>query len=130
MRLEKVTRETPEISEYVNFSFYDWCWYKENASMGEMKLGRWLGISHQTDSLMSFWVLTPSCRVVSRTSVQRVTQLEMSEEATQKRTAAFDKSIILWLCDHAHTLEEDGKVEPFDWSTHPFGDDPRLPGGV
>ena len=47
----------------------------------------------------------------------------MDEEATQKRTAAFDKSIKLRLRDHAHTLEEDGKVEPFDWSTHPFRDD-------
>ena len=75
---------------------------------------------------MSLWVLTPSCRVVSRTSVQRVAHLEMDEEATQKRTAAFDKSIKLRLCDHAHTLEEDEKVEPFDWSTHPFGDDPDF----
>ena len=62
--LEKVTGETPEISEYVDFSFYDWCWYKENAGMGEMKLDRWLGVSHPTGSLMSFWVLTPSCKVV------------------------------------------------------------------
>ena len=37
--LEKVTGETPEISEYVDFSFYDWSWYKENASIGETKLG-------------------------------------------------------------------------------------------
>ena len=50
----------------------------------------------------------------------------MDEEATQKRTAAFDKSIKLRLRDHAHTLEEDGKVESFDWSTHPFGDDPDF----
>ena len=50
----------------------------------------------------------------------------MGEDATQKRTAAFDESIKLRLRDHAHTLEEDGKVEPFDWSTHPFGDDPNF----
>ena len=47
----------------------------------------------------------------------------MDEEATLKRTAVFDESIKLRLCDHAHTLEEDGKVKPFDWSTYPFGDD-------
>ena len=68
--LEKVTGETPEILEYIDFSFYDWCWYKENAGIGEMKLGRWLGVSHRTGSLMSFWVLTPTCKVVSRTLVQ------------------------------------------------------------
>ena len=50
----------------------------------------------------------------------------MGEEATQKRTAAFDETIKLRLRDHAHTLEADGKVEPFNWSTHPFGDDPYF----
>ena len=50
----------------------------------------------------------------------------MDEEATQKRTAVFDESVKLRLHDHAHTLEENGKVEPFDWSTHPFGDDPDF----
>ena len=50
----------------------------------------------------------------------------MNEEATQKRTVAFDNSIKLRLRDHAHTLEKDGKVEPFYWSTHPFGDDPDF----
>ena len=25
--LEKVMGETPEISEYIDFGFYDWCWY-------------------------------------------------------------------------------------------------------
>ena len=44
----------------------------------------------------------------------------------RKRTVAFDETIKLRLRDHAHTLEEDGKVEPLDWSTHPFGDDPDF----
>ena len=30
------------------------------------------------------------------------------------------------LCDHTHTLEEDGKVDSFYWSTHPFVDDPDF----
>ena len=50
----------------------------------------------------------------------------MGEEATQKRTVAFDETIKVRLRDHAHTLEEDGKVEPLDRSPHPFGDDPDF----
>jgi hypothetical protein len=26
--LEELTGETPDISEYLDFGFYDWCWYK------------------------------------------------------------------------------------------------------
>ena len=51
--LEQPTGETPEISEYLDFTFYDWCWYNDNAGLGETKLGRWLGVSHRVGSLMS-----------------------------------------------------------------------------
>ena len=30
--LERVTGDTVDISEYLDFGFYDWCWYHENAS--------------------------------------------------------------------------------------------------
>ena len=124
--LEKVTGETPEISEYIDFEFYDSCWYKENAGMGETKMGRWLGVSHKTGSLMSFWVLTPSCRVVSRTSVQRITNLELQEETNKRQMTTFDDAVKEYLRDYNHVLNDGGKSEPYNWSTHPFEDDPDF----
>ena len=38
--LEMVTGETPDISKYLDLGFYDWCWYHENAGLGELKLDR------------------------------------------------------------------------------------------
>ena len=67
--LEQLTGETPEISEYLDFTFYDWCWYIDNARLGEMKLGRWLGVSHCVCSSMSYWILTQKGNVISRTMV-------------------------------------------------------------
>ena len=52
--LEQLTGETPEISEYLDFTFYDWCWYNNNGGLEETKLGRWLGVSHRVGSLMSY----------------------------------------------------------------------------
>ena len=124
--LEKVTGETPEISEYTDFGFYDPCWYKENASMGETKMGRWLGVSHKTGSLMSSWILTPSCRVVSRTSVQRIMNLELQEETNKRKLTAFDDAVKGYLRDYNHVLNDGSKSEPYDWSTHPFDDDPDF----
>ena len=37
--LEQLTGETPEILEYLDSTFYDWCWYNANAGLGETKLG-------------------------------------------------------------------------------------------
>ena len=68
-----LTRETPDISEYTDFSFYDWVKYRSNAGLGEVTIGKWLGVSHKIGQLMSFWILTPECKVISCTTVQRLT---------------------------------------------------------
>jgi hypothetical protein len=92
--IEAIQCETPDISEYLDFGFYDWVWFKRDAGIGEIELGKWIGVSKSTGSLMSYYVL-PITRVpVSRTTVQRVTELEKQTEASnQQRIAAFDKVI-------------------------------------
>ena len=73
--LEALTRETPDISQYLDFGFYDRVWFKEDAVLGETKLARFLGVSHQVGYLMSYCVLPDSGIPMSRTTVQRVTNL-------------------------------------------------------
>ena len=91
--MELLTGETPEISEYLDFGWYDRVWYKEDAGLGETKLGRFLGTSHKVISLMSHWVLPKNGIPISRTTVQRVTYLEMQTDANKKRFDHYDKSI-------------------------------------
>ena len=71
--LEIITGETPDISKYIDFGFYDWVSYRTNAGLGEESLGKWLGVSHKVGQLMSYWILTISGHVISATTVQRVT---------------------------------------------------------
>jgi hypothetical protein len=56
--LERATGETVNISEYCDFGFYDSVRFRENAGLGETKLGKWLGVSHRVGTMMSFWVIT------------------------------------------------------------------------
>jgi hypothetical protein len=91
--MEALTGETPDISEYLDFGFYDLVWYKENAGLGEIQLGRFLDVSHSTGSLMSYYVLPSSGIPVSRTTVQRMTELEKSTEANKKRIIEYDAAI-------------------------------------
>ena len=37
--IEIITGETPDISEYLDFEFYDWVLYRGNAGLGEVELG-------------------------------------------------------------------------------------------
>ena len=52
--LQAVTGETVDISEYLDFGFYDRIWYHDNAGLGEPKPGRWLGVSRNVGGLLKF----------------------------------------------------------------------------
>ena len=124
--LERVTGDTVDISEYLDFDFYDWCWYHENTGLGPTKLGRWLGVAHKVGGLMSYWVLTVNFTVIARTTVQRVTSLEIQQGHMKERTQAFDKAIRAKIKDSDHVILEGGKTLPHDWTDHPFEDDPDF----
>ena len=115
--LEVVSGETPDISEYLDFGFYDKVSYRENAGLGETKHGRWLGVSHKTGSLMCYWVLTAQCTVISRTSVQRVTSLELQTDEQKERFKEFDAGIKLRLNEDELPLDGD-KAKPEDWAAY------------
>ncbi|KAI2495086.1 Reverse transcriptase (RNA-dependent DNA polymerase) [Fragilaria crotonensis] len=122
--LEQITGETVDISEYLDFGFYDWVWYRENAGLGETKVGRWLGVSHRIGTLMSFWVLSSSGKVLSRTTVQRMTQLEMQLEENKTRMKDFSEQLTERIVGGNDIVAEDenGNVilEIDDWDNPAF----------
>jgi hypothetical protein len=91
--MEEVTDETPNISEYLDFGFYDWIWYKDNAGLGENKIGRWLGVAHRVGNLMSFWILSVTGHVISHTTVQCVTNLELSTDEVKAKCKDHEQQV-------------------------------------
>jgi hypothetical protein len=88
--LEEVTGETVHISEYLDFGFYDHLSFKENAGLGATQIGRWLGVSHRVGGLMLYWVLTMQGTVISRTTVQKVTNLKKETDEVKANISEFD----------------------------------------
>ena len=91
--MEALNCETPDISQYMGFVFYDWVRSKEDAGLGDTKLGRFLGVSHNIGSFMSYWVLPASVIPMPRTTVQRVTNIESQTEQQKKRFEVYDTTI-------------------------------------
>jgi hypothetical protein len=120
--LERVTGETVNISEYLDFGFYDWVWYRENASLGVTKLGRWLGVSHRIGTLMSFWVIASNGKVLSRTTVQRVTNLELQVAENKEKCKAFTDTLTERLGENDIIMRNnDGDlILPDDWDDPSF----------
>ena len=52
--LELISGETPEISEYLDFGFYERVWFRGYAGLGPTKLGRFLGASGTVGYLLSY----------------------------------------------------------------------------
>ena len=91
--LQNVTGETIDISEYLDFSLYDPVWYKDNAGTTPIKPGRWLGVADRTGRLMCYQVLTQAGTVVARSTVQRVTILELSTSSVKDTFRIFDEKV-------------------------------------
>ena len=113
--LTVVTGETVDISEYLDFGFYDMVWYKDNSGLSPSQPGRWLGVSHRTGRLMCYHILTQRGTVVSRSTVQRVTELEKNTNDIKEIFVKFDVEIHRRLKSDAHKFTGD-KPDPEDWA--------------
>ena len=91
--LGKLTGETPDISQYLDFGWYDWVWFKENAGLDVPRIGRFLGIAHSSSNLMTFHILPESGIPIMAGTVQRVTELEKATDAAQQRMRQFNQKI-------------------------------------
>ena len=57
--IECITGDTPDVSEYIDFGFYDWVMYQQNARLDKPEIGRWLGISHKVGKLIKSHASAP-----------------------------------------------------------------------
>ena len=88
--MEIITGETPDLSEYLDFGFYDWVTYRNNAGLGVPQVGQWLGVSHRVGHLMSYWILPETGIPVFCTTLQRITNLEKQTGEYKARMKDFD----------------------------------------
>ena len=78
----------PDISEWLDFEFYDLVWYHvatSDITLGNHQLGRWLGLLHCIGSNLSYWILTQSGKVISSTMVQHVVKEASNDQLLMER---------------------------------------------
>ena len=91
---EIVTGRTPDISEYLDFDFYDlvWYWHSAHLSLSEhdRELARWMGVAHRVGSDMCYWLMPVSGVPVVNTTVQHVTAEDLQNPDLQSRVNDFN----------------------------------------
>ena len=91
--MKDVMGETPDIAEYLVFGFYGRISFKGNAVLGMMDIIRWLGVSHRVGVLVSYWILNHKVTVISRTTVQRLINIETETYKVKASVSEFDTEI-------------------------------------
>jgi hypothetical protein len=113
---EQVTGETPNISEWLDFEFYDLVWWwdqpnKPNIYDETKQLGRWLGLSHHVGSDLCYWIVTDCGQVVSKTSVEHVTHQDYLSEDTKAKVKDYEKKLREHLDDSNFILQGEHGVD-------------------
>ena len=112
--LGDLTGETPDISQYLDFGWYDWVWFKENAGLATPKLGRFLGIAQQSSNLMTFHILPESGIPIMAGTVQRLTELEKQTDAHKERMKEYSDKIAAKFKEGRLSVDGD-KPDLADW---------------
>ena len=107
--IEEVTGNTPDISEWLGFDFYDWCWYWQGPTHelteDKAEIGRVLGVAHRVGSDLCYWILTVTGRIIARTTVQHVTTQDQTLPSIKAKMEDFDAKIKEKFDDHRHREE-------------------------
>jgi hypothetical protein len=134
---EEVTGNTPDISEWLDFEFYDLVWwidrpYKPDITDDVRRLARWLGVSHRVGSDMCYWLITESGQIVSKTSVEHVTRDDYLPADTKKKIEDFNAKLEERLDDANFVIDGDGEFDTMYLEDMDYDDNPgvAVDGGV
>ena len=93
---EMVFGSTPDISEYVEFEFYDYCWFWDTPQSyphEKKQIGRWLGIAHRVGQSMVYYIMNIKGRVIARSTVIPFEPSDSDVTETKTRMSQLDETI-------------------------------------
>jgi hypothetical protein len=113
---EEITGQTPDISEWLDFEFYDLVWWldrstKPNFTDHTRRLARWLGVSHRVGSDLSYWLITESGKIISKTSVEHVTRDDYLQADQKAIIDTFNTQLGESLDDANFMVDGEGEFE-------------------
>ena len=92
--LERLIRDMIDISEWLEFEFYDLVWFWNSQSDDTKTIfGLWLCVSLRVGSAICYWVLSEKGRVLYQTILQNLTAEEPRCPDVQERILSYHGSL-------------------------------------
>ena len=98
---EQVMGYIPDISELVEFEWYQWVWYSDPVSPSRTLLGRWLGPAHNAGQGLAYYILNENGEVVMRSTVVPPRNEELTQASIQERQKSFSEHIEKSIGNHS-----------------------------
>ena len=111
---EEVMGQTPDISEWLDFEFYDLVWWLDRPTKPDVTdyvhwLAWWLGISHHVGSDLCYWLIMDTGKIISKSSVEHVTCDDYLNEDRKQQINNFKQKLSDLLCADNFQLDGDGE---------------------
>ncbi len=108
---EKITGNTPDISEFLEFQWYEPIWYYEPTAFPEERrlIARWIGVAHRVGQAMCYWILPVSGVPIARTTIQKISNEDLKTEAVKAKLKDLDRSL------HGKFNDECDVITPFQF---------------
>jgi len=108
---EKITGNTPDISEFLEFQWYEPIWYYEPTAFPEERhlIARWIGVAHRVGQAMCYWILPVSGVPIARTTIQKISNEDLETEAVKAKLKDLDRSL------HEKFNDECDVITPFQF---------------
>ena len=102
--MEKLTGDTIDISEWLDFEFYDLVWFWDDRD-NENKPS--IGCSHHVGSTLCFYILADKGEVISRTTVQFIPRDEFLKQEVEQSVRDYHSSLHLFLGQDQYIYEQE-----------------------
>ena len=89
---EVVMHYTPDISEYVSFSWFQWCYYFDEQTRSK-RLCRWLGPAHQVGQSFCFYLLLDNAEFIARSTVIPVPEADLESNVLKEQMTKFMRNV-------------------------------------
>ena len=101
---EIVAGDTPNITEWLEYDFYQPVWFYSPAAFPVEKqlLGRWLGVTHRVGQALCYWILPVSGVPIARSTVQPISKDDLATKEVVDELASYDMSIAVFFAKKNH----------------------------
>ena len=100
---EHVMNYTPDISEYISFSWFQWAYYWDEIAK-EKVLCRWLGVAHYIGQSMCYYVIKSNGSFIARSTVIPVPHHELDSNEMKNQTTEFMSKLQAAIGDHTKAI--------------------------